>query len=105
MVTGFLSSSAMSSSFFESSCGIQDDFMCGMAAGMADGFSCGIADGLTNGFLFGIAAGFLSSWEKSFSNLISLGAKSLISFQSSPSKDTPLTNDLVVSSSSFSLLS
>ncbi len=45
-----------------------------MAAGMADGFSCGIADGLADGFLFGITDGFLSSWESSFSKLISLGA-------------------------------
>jgi hypothetical protein len=74
MGAGSFSSSAMSSSFFASSCGIEDDFLCGMAAGMADGFLCGIAYGLANGFLFGIAAGLLSSWERSFSKLISLRA-------------------------------
>jgi hypothetical protein len=71
MATGFLSSSAMSLSFFASSYGIADDCLCGMAAGMADGFSCGIADGLADGFLFGIIAGLLSSWESSCSKLIS----------------------------------
>jgi hypothetical protein len=104
MATGFLSSSAMSSEFFSSSCGIADGFLCGMAAGMADGFLCGTADGLADGLLFGIAAGILSSWESSCSKLISLRAYSSISFQSSASKDTLLLNDLVVSSSSFSLL-
>jgi hypothetical protein len=74
MASGFLSSSAMSLSFFASSCGIEDDFLCGMAAGMADGFLCGIADGLANGFLFGISAGLLSSWKSSFSKLISFRA-------------------------------
>ncbi len=64
----------MSSSFFASSGGIVDDFLCRMAAGFADGFSCGIADGLTDGFLVGIAAGFCSSCGSSFSKLISLRA-------------------------------
>jgi hypothetical protein len=57
-LSGFLLSSAMSSSFFPSSAGIVDEFLCGMATGFADGFLCGIADGLTDGFLVGIAAGF-----------------------------------------------
>ncbi len=77
MATGFFSPSAMSSSFFASSHGIEDDFSCGMAPDtpdIADGFSCGIANGFTDGFLFGIAAGFLLSWESSSSKLISLGA-------------------------------
>jgi hypothetical protein len=104
MVAGFFSSSAMSSEFFSSSCGIADGFLCGMAAGMADGFSCGIAGGLADGLLFGIAAGLLSSWECSCSKLISFRAYSSISFQSSASKYALLLNDLVVSSSSFSLL-
>ncbi len=87
-----------------SSCGIEDDLLCGMAAGMADGFSCGIADGLADGFLFGITTGLISSWESLFSKLTSFQAYSLISFQSSTSKDTLLLNDLAVSLSSFSLL-
>jgi hypothetical protein len=62
MAAGFLPSSAMSSSFFASSCGIGDDFLCGTAAGMADGFLCGIADGLADDFSFGIAACLRSSW-------------------------------------------
>jgi hypothetical protein len=66
-----------------------------MAAGMADGFLCGIADGLADGLSFGNAT---------CSKLISLSAYSSISFQSSASKDTLLLNDLVFSSSSFSLL-
>jgi hypothetical protein len=56
MAAGFLSSSAMTSEFFSSSCGIADGFLCGMAAGMADGFLCKIADGLADGLSFGIAA-------------------------------------------------
>ncbi len=77
---GFLLSSAMLSSFFLSSGGIVDKFLCGMAAGFADGFLCGIADGLTDGFLFGIAAGFCSSWGSSSSKLNSLEAYSSVSF-------------------------
>ncbi len=93
----------MSSSFFPSSGGIVDEFSCGMATGSTDGFSCGIDDGLTDGFLVGIAAGFCSSWGSSSSG-IQLRAYSSISFQSSTSKDASLSNDLVVSSLSLSLL-
>jgi hypothetical protein len=57
----------MLSSFLASSCEIEDDFLCGMAASMADGFSCGLADGLTDGSSFRIAAGLLSPWENLFS--------------------------------------
>ncbi len=94
----------MSSSFFPSSGGIVDEFSCGMATNFADGFLCEIADGLTDGFLVGIAAGFRSSWGSSSSGLNPLRAYSFISFQSSTSKDTSLSNDLVVSSLSLSLL-
>ncbi len=58
LAAGFLFSSAMSSSFFSSSGGIVDEFLCGMATSFANGFLCGIADGLTDGCLVGIAAGF-----------------------------------------------
>jgi hypothetical protein len=47
---GFLSSSAMSSSFFPSSGGIVAEFLCGMATGVADNLRCGIADGLNDDF-------------------------------------------------------
>jgi hypothetical protein len=57
IAAGFLLSSAMSSEFLSSSCGIADGFLCGMAAVMADGFSCGISDGLAYGLSFGISAG------------------------------------------------
>ncbi len=50
MAASFLSSSAMSSGFFSSFCGIADCFSCGMAAGMADGFLCGIDVGLVDGY-------------------------------------------------------